>query len=269
MANKIADKTCIITGASSGIGAAAAERLAHEGARLVLAARCFDAIDALAARICSNGGQALAVATDVTDFSSIRAMVRAAKEHFGSVDILINNAGVDAPCPVVFLEEEKVRRMVDVNLTGVILSTRAALPHMLRQKSGHILNIGSIAGLIGLPGGSVYSATKFALNGFSDALRREVRWYGVHVTQLSLGYVATHLIPALASHAEGALNPPRVIGIMQPAQVADQIAALIRHPRFRVVMPWWYRPLVAGAVGFPGVADFIVRWFLPKAQTNR
>lgn len=264
MNNTDQEKVVIITGASSGIGEAAARCLARKGMRVALAARREDRLEDLAAEINAAGGEALPVPTDVCKWESIREMVRTTRERWGKIDVLINNAGLDNPCPVVFLEDEKIRAQVDVNLVGTIECTRAVLPHLLRQRSGHIINISSIAGLIGIPWSSVYSATKFAVNGFSDSLRREVRRHGVRVTVLNLGYVATPLIPSLAKIAEGAPDAQRLPGLMTVDYVAEQIAGIIRRPRSHVIRPWWWWWWVTGERISPDIADLIVHLFLPK-----
>jgi NADP-dependent 3-hydroxy acid dehydrogenase YdfG len=190
----LSGRVAAITGASSGIGEATAETLARAGAAVSLAARRTDRIDALAERINGEGGRALAIETDVADEQQANAFITRTKDELGRLDILVNNAGVMLLGPVVGAPTEEWRRMVEVNLLGLLYCTHAALPIMGAQGSGHIVNISSVAGRFATLGAAVYNMTKFGVNAFSEALRQEVVRANVKVTVIEPGMVATELL---------------------------------------------------------------------------
>ncbi len=200
--SRLDSQVALVTGASSGIGDATARALAAEGARVVLAARRLDRLDALAADIEAAGGEALVVETDVTDRPACERLVSATLDRFGRLDVLVNNAGV---MPLSFVANARVdewEQMVDVNLKGVLYVTAAALPHMTEQKGGHIVNVSSVAGRRVFVGGAVYCATKFAVTAFSEGLRMELGpRYGIRVTCIEPGAVATELPEAIADES--------------------------------------------------------------------
>jgi len=251
-------KIAIITGASSGIGEATAKRLARDGMCVTLAARRSEELERVAQKIQASGGQALAVSTDVRDRAAIQRMVDATLGQWGRVDVLVNNAGAGYSSRVVDLDPDRLRDQIGVNLIGVIECAQAVLPAMLKRKSGHIVNIASIAGLVATPGSSTYAATKFGVVGFSDALRREVQRSGVHVTAFCPGFVATGFSPRLKKIMEGRPDAPRVPGVMKAAYVADRVAEVIRHPRNRVIIPPGWGLLVSIAQTFPWLTDFVL-----------
>jgi NADP-dependent 3-hydroxy acid dehydrogenase YdfG len=186
-------KVIVITGASSGLGQAAARLLSGEGATLVLGARRTERIESLAKELGDRGGKALALATDVTAHEQVKKLVDAAVETFGRVDVMINNAGLMAHSPLERLKISDWDRMIDVNLKGVLYGIAAALPHMKRQKAGHIINVSSVAGHKVGPAGAVYSATKYAVRALSEGLRQEVKPHNIRTTVISPGAVATEL----------------------------------------------------------------------------
>jgi short-subunit dehydrogenase len=258
----------IITGASSGIGAATARRLAQEQVCLTLAARRTDRLQTLAKEVEALGSQALILPTDVTRRPDIDRMVQATLERWGRVDVLLNNAGISFDEPLVDLEPEKLRAEVAVNLVAVIECAQAVLPAMLRQKSGHIINEASIEGLIATPGSSVYCATKFGVFGFSDALRRQLRGSGVHVSAVCPGYTPSEITPRLKAIVDGSPQAVRHPGLMPTAYVAGQIAKLVRHPRRMLVLPRSWGMLVTAAFLFPGLADRLVGSFKAKRSES-
>ena len=251
----------IVTGASSGIGEATALRLAKDGMRVTLAARRADALARVAGQIAAGGGQALAVPTDVRDRAAIQHMLDATLERWGRVDLLINNAGLSYDTLLARFDPDRLRDEVSTNLVGVIECARAVLPPMIAQASGHIINVASIAGLIGLPTGSVYSATKFGVVGFSEALGREVRRKGIYVTAFCPGFVATNFSPDLQAIAEG--KPPAHArpGAMPVQYVAGRIAWLAHHPRRLDIIPPSWRILVVVARAWPWLVDFALARF--------
>ncbi|AGZ45212.1 SDR family NAD(P)-dependent oxidoreductase [Actinoplanes friuliensis] len=233
----------IITGASSGIGRAAALRLGRPGTTLVLAARREAELAKVAAEIEAAGGTAVAVPTDVADPAQITALA----DRAGRVDVLINNAGVGGS-PSVLTDDATVTAMVDVNLLAPIRLMRAVIPGMRAAGSGSIINIGSVAGEIGISG--TYSATKFALRGMNDSVRRELAGTGIGVTLIEPGHIATEL----TAYRKGRMPGPEI--------VVDAIEKAIRRPRRRIVVPFRYRLAMAAASALPQVTD---RSFAGKA----
>lgn len=190
----IEGKAAVVTGASSGIGEATARALAERGAKVALAARRTERIEALKSRLEKVGGEAIAVPTDVTDRAQVGELVRKTHEAFGSVDILINNAGLMPLSLMKNLHEEEWERMVDVNLKGALHCIGAVLPHMMEQGGGHIVNVSSVAGRRVFAGGAVYCGTKFALTAISEGLRAELSPNKrIRVTCIEPGAVATEL----------------------------------------------------------------------------
>ncbi len=204
MSNNIQGKVVVITGASSGLGEATARLLSAEGASVALGARRVDRLRALAKELIGKGGQALTVATDVTDCDAVKTLVDTAVQTFGRIDVMINNAGL---MPQALLERLKIdewNRMIDVNLKGVLYGIAAALPHMKQQKSGHFINVASVAGHRVGPGFAVYAATKHAVRALSEGLRQEVKPYNIRTTVISPGAVATELPNSVTDPDAGA-----------------------------------------------------------------
>jgi NADP-dependent 3-hydroxy acid dehydrogenase YdfG len=222
----LAGRVVLITGAGRGIGRATAAQLLARGARVALGDLSAPTLDG---PLAGHGDRALALALDVTDDASFAAFADEAGRALGPVDVLVNNAGIMPIGP--FLEEPPAatRRQVDVNLHGVITGTRLVLPAMLARGAGHVVNIGSAASLIGLPGEAVYCATKHAVLGFSEAVRTEVRARGVDVTVV---------MPNLAGTDLGAgMSPAKGSKLLTPDEVAAAIVGAIERPRFEVPVP--------------------------------
>jgi len=193
MNNNIAGKIVVITGASSGLGEATARLLSAEGAIVVLGARRVERLKSLADELIAKGGQALAIASDVTDREQVKKLVEAAVQKFGRIDVIINNAGLMPQSLLERLKIDEWDRMIDVNIKGVLYGIAAALPHMKHQKSGQIINVSSVAGHKIRPGATVYAATKHAVRALSEGLRQEVKPYNIRTTIISPGAVATEL----------------------------------------------------------------------------
>lgn len=193
MNNNIKEKVIVITGASSGLGEAAARHLSEQGAIVVLAARRVNRIQSLADELTKNGGKALAISTDVTKYEQVKALVDQAVKTFGRIDVIINNAGLMPHSPLDRLKIDEWNQMIDVNIKGVLYGIAAALPYMQQQKSGHIINVSSVAGHTVRPAGVVYSATKHAVRVISEGLRQEVKDYNLRTTIISPGAVDTEL----------------------------------------------------------------------------
>jgi len=226
-------KVAAITGASSGIGEATALALAAEGCPVALGARRKDRIDALAERIEAGGNRALAIEADVADEESARHFVNAANEQLGGLDILVNNAGVMLLGPVAGADTEEWRRMMEVNGLGLLYCTHAALPIMGEARSGHIVNVSSVAGRSAAMGAGVYNFTKFGVVGFSEALRQECSHANVRVTIIEPGYVETEL----QAHNTNPIVTERIeqmreeIGeVLVSEDIADAIAWAVSRP---------------------------------------
>jgi NADP-dependent 3-hydroxy acid dehydrogenase YdfG len=193
MSNNIKGKIIVITGASSGLGEAAARLLSAEGATVVLGARRVERLKLLADELTTKGGKALALVTDVTKHDDVKKLVDAAVQKFGRIDVIINNAGLMPQSPLERLKVDEWDQMIDVNIKGVLYGIAAALPHMTRQKSGHIINVSSVAGHKVRGGATVYAATKHAVRVLSEGLRMEVKPYNIRTTIISPGAVDTEL----------------------------------------------------------------------------
>jgi NADP-dependent 3-hydroxy acid dehydrogenase YdfG len=193
MAIDLSGRIVAVTGASSGIGEATALACAGAGAAVALAARRAERIEALAERIVADGGRALAVPTDVGEEAQAHAFIERAHAEFGRLDVLVNNAGLMLLGPITNASTEEWRRMIHVNVFGVLYCSHAVLPLMAAQGSGHIVNVSSVAGRIARLGSGVYNLTKFAVGAFSESLRQEAVPLGVRVTLVEPGAVATEL----------------------------------------------------------------------------
>lgn len=189
----IAGKVVVITGASSGLGEATARHLSEHGAVVVLGARRADRLRSLADDLVKRGGKALWRVTDVTEPTQVQALVDLAVETYGRVDVLLNNAGIMPHSPLERRKIEDWSRTIDVNVKGVLHGIAAALPHMQRQNSGHIINVSSVAGHRVGKGSAVYAAAKTAVRVISEGLRQEVKAWNLRTTIISPGAIATEL----------------------------------------------------------------------------
>ena len=230
MTNNITGKVVVVTGASSGLGETTARHLAAKGARLVLAARRLDRLEALVAEIVAAGGQAIAVQTDVTVKADADAMIAAAIKAFGRIDLLVNNAGYMAIAPMSATLTDEWDKMIDINIKGLLYGVAAALPVFEAQGSGQFVNISSIAGRkVFSPGGTVYSGTKFAVSAISEGLRHEVG-SKIRVTVVSPGAVDSELKHG-SSDAQALKNLDDFYQIAIPADaIARAIAYAVEQP---------------------------------------
>jgi NADP-dependent 3-hydroxy acid dehydrogenase YdfG len=224
-------KVVAVTGASSGIGEATARACAAAGAAVALAARRSERIEALAAEINAGPGRAIAVATDVAQEDQARAFIERTASELGRVDVLVNNAGVMLLGPIEGAPTEEWRRMIAVNVFGVLYCTHAALPIMRAQGSGHIVNVSSVAGRFARAGSGVYNLTKFGVGAFSEALRQEAAPLGVRVTLVEPGAVATELVdqnrPEVQQAIRGVLAD---VQSLRAEDIADAILYAISRP---------------------------------------
>ena len=261
MSNKLAKKVILITGASSGFGADTARLFAREGCIVVLAARRLDRLNALADQIRADGGYALVIELDVREQSQIENAIHTVLEKYGRIDILFNNAGFGRLDWLESLDPvEDIDTQIDVNLRGLIQVTRAVLPSMLANRSGTIINMSSVAGLIAAPMYSIYAATKYGVRGFTDALRREVAPFNIHVCGIYPGPANTEFGQHTGSDnpfKENFKTPGWIY--MTSAHVAQRTLALAKHPRRTMLFQWWFRPVIAFDTLFPGVVDWILK----------
>lgn len=188
----IKDKVVLITGASSGLGAVTAKRLAQGGAKLMLGARREDRLQQLVSEIENDGGQAAYKVTDVTDHQQCVALADATIKQYGHIDTLFNNAGLMPLSPLSARKVDEWDRMVDVNIKGLLYAIDGVLNHMLERESGHIINVSSVAGHVAMPAGAVYCGTKFAVRAITESLRQEVKGK-IRCTIISPGATATEL----------------------------------------------------------------------------
>lgn len=223
--SSLVGKVALVTGASSGIGEATAAALADAGAKVAVAARRADRLEALVARIEKAGGTAMHIEADVTNDNDVTAMVAAVVAEWGRFDILVNNAGVMLLSPAAEATLDDWRRMVELNLLALMGVTKAALPH-LKAAKGHIVNVASIAGRLANPGASGYAATKFGVVGFSESLRREVYADKVRVTVIEPGLVRTELGDHITNVASKAGLDQR-LATMEALTAADIAAAIL------------------------------------------
>ena len=242
----------VVTGASAGIGEATAVAFAKRGAKVVLVARRLERLEALASRIEAAGGTALAMKVDVTVPAEVDGLPALVHEVFGRhTDVLVNNAGIPGGGSFQDLTYEQIRRVVEVNVLGVMYGTRAFLPQMLRDGRGHIVNVASLAGRFAAPGAAVYTATKHAVVAFSESANYDAERRGVHVTAVNPGFVATEGFPQSDL-------PPRLV--MPAERVAEAIVKVVREgiaPEFSI--PRWVSPLQAFRVLTPPLYRWGVR----------
>lgn len=239
-----ANKTAIITGASSGIGQATAKELASKGFNIMLAARREERLQELKQEIEQLGGKAQYLVTDVTSAEQMSALAEAALNHFGRIDVLVNNAGL---MPLSFMNKLKISewdQMVDVNIKGVLYGIAAVLPHMEKQKEGHIVNISSVAGHDITPGSAVYSGTKFAVRAITEGLRQEIDpSMKIRVTIVSPGAVATELVNTITDEdiLDGFKNGPEM-KFLEPEDIARAITYAVEQPDYVDVNEILIRP---------------------------
>ena len=239
----LSGKVVAVTGASSGIGEATARACAGAGATLALAARRHDRIEALAAEIENDGGHALAIPADVSDPAEARAFVERAHAELGRLDALVNNAGVMLLGPIVDAPLDEWRAMIDVNVYGVLYCTHAALPIMLEQGGGDIVNVSSVAGRIARAGSGVYNLTKWGIGAFSESLRQEVTERNIRITLVEPGAVDTelreHNRPEIREVIEQTFKDVRSL---DAEDIADAIVYAISRPPHVSVNEMLVRP---------------------------
>lgn len=230
MKNNVDGKVVVITGASSGLGAATARMLCEQGAAVVLGARRLDRLHELVTELEGNGGSAVCAATDVTVASDVQRLVDLAVQTYGRIDVMVNNAGIMPHSPFERCRISDWDQMIDVNIKGVLYGIAAALPHMQRQKSGHFINVSSVAGHKVRPNAAVYAATKHAVLALSEGLRQEVKPFNIRTTVISPGAVDTELVDSIKEpDIAGAVR--KIYEIALPADAfARMVAYAIAQP---------------------------------------
>lgn len=241
----IKDKVAVVTGASSGIGYATALALAKAGAKVAAGARRVDKLESLQKKIQEDNGEILIEKLDVTKKEDCNSFIDIVVNKWNHIDILINNAGI---MPLSFFKNLKINewdQMIDVNLRGVLYCTAAAIPTMINNKSGHIINISSVAGRIIFPAGSVYCATKHAITAFSEGLRQELsQRYNIKVTCIEPGVVATELPNTITDKAlEGFIESVKKMEALQAEDIANAIVYALESPRYVNVNEILLRPM--------------------------
>jgi NAD(P)-dependent dehydrogenase (short-subunit alcohol dehydrogenase family) len=268
MIRKLRGTAAIITGATSGIGRETALEFARAGVRVTVAGRRKERLAELVAEIEAKGGEALAVATDVAEPKQVERLVGKAVKHFGQVDTLVNNAGVGIAARFDELAIEDFRRVMEINFWGAVYACKAAVPVMKKQKSGGvIINVSSILGKRGVPFETAYCASKFALAGFSEALRTEVMADKIDVTTIFPGAIETEIFEASANQT--GLEMPAFIPRFPARSLARIIVQNARFPQPEVVMA-----LDALAINFfnklaPGLMDYAMGLSLPFVEAMK
>ena len=242
----IQDKVVVITGGSSGIGYSTAKALAKKGAKIVAGARRLDKLETLKKEITDDGGEIIICETDVTKKSDCDNLVKQAIDKYGTVDVLINNAGL---MPLSFVKSLKIDewdRMIDVNIKGVMYCTAAVIPTMIEKNSGHIVNIASVAGRIVFPAGSVYCATKHAVTAFSEGLRQELSVRkNIRITSIEPGVVQTELTNTITEKAlEAFIEKGKNMEGLKAEDISNAIIFAIDAPNHVNVNEILVRPTV-------------------------
>ncbi len=266
----IKGKVAIVTGASSGIGEATARQFGREGAKVVLAARRVNKLQALAQEINSmnTGAQTLVVQADLSKLEDIQSLVMQTLEKFKRIDILVNNAGFGRLDWLEKLDPVKdIQAQIDVNVMGVIQTTRQVLPVMMKQRSGSIINMCSMAGLVATPTYTIYAASKHAVHGFSEALRREVKPWGIDVSLIYPGGVVTEFSHHAGINRKTKTSTPKFM-LLTAQQVAEAVVKLARRPRRMWIIPWLWSVTVFMNKFIPGFVDYttINRFTIPERE---
>ncbi len=264
MIRKVKGTTVVITGATSGIGRATALEFTRAGAQVVIAGRRVERLKELAAEIEKQGGKVLAVRTDVAEQTQVEALIAQTLERFGRIDTLVNNAGVALAAKFDEQSLADFRRVMEINFWGAVYACKAAVPLMKRQKSGVIINVSSAFGKRGMPFETAYCASKFALAGFSEALRAEVLSDGIDVSTIFPGAVETEIFEQAANQT--GLELPAFIPKFPARELAKVIVQDARFPQPEIV-------LAADAIGIdlvnkfaPGLLDLALGWTVPFVE---
>ncbi len=240
-----------ITGGARGLGLAMAQAVAAHGARVAIGDLDYELAAAEAAKL---PGGAVGLALDVTDPDSFKRFLDATEERLGPLDVLVNNAGIMVVSPFLEEAESLTRRQIDINLHGVITGMRLALPGMQRRRTGHVVNVASVAGKVGIPGEAVYVATKHAVVGLSEAVRVELRRTGVELSVMMPGLANTELASGMSAG--------RGVKMVEPDEVGTALVEALERPRFDVYVPALLDGLLRFSAILPrGARDAMNRFF--------
>jgi short-subunit dehydrogenase len=266
----IKGKVVIVTGASSGIGEATARAFGREGAKVVLAARRVDKLESLAHEVIrmNSGAETLVVQADLSKLEDIQSLIMQTLEKYGRIDVLVNNAGFGRLDWLENLDPIKdIQAQIDVNVMGVIQTTRQVLPVMIKQRAGSIINMCSMAGLVGTPTYTIYAASKHAVHGFSEALRREVKPWGIDVSLIYPGGVVTEFTQHAGIKRKTHAKTPDFM-LLTAEQVGGAVVKLVRHPRRMWIIPWLWSVTAFMNKFLPGVVDYttINRFTIPERE---
>ena len=253
----------LITGASSGIGAALAREFAREGAHTVLVARRVERIEALAAELTAGGKRAVAVAGDVTKDGDLERAVELAHSEFGRLDTAVANAGILVTGKLLTLTLDDYRKQMETNTFGALRTVMAALP-ALQETRGRIVLIGSLLGMVSVPGGTPYCMSKFAMNGLSDGLSLEMEPFGVSVTQVMSGFVDTEIYDNAPLR-----RPPNKWIALRADQAAVRIVAAVYRRKRCLVLPWPTKMAILLQRYLPWVVHLALRRAFHKAGTAK
>ncbi|MBO5878187.1 MAG: SDR family oxidoreductase [Alistipes sp.] len=269
MKNNLNNKTVIITGASSGIGAAMAREYAKMGARVVLGARQADKLEAICQEIEAAGGKAVWCACDVSKAEDCQQLIQTAVDNFGGIDVLICNAGISMRALFDDLDLSVLHRLMDVNFWGTVYCTKYALPY-LQQSKGSLVGISSVAGIHGLPGRTGYSASKFAMTGFLETIRVENLKKGLHVMVACPGFTASNVrFAALTADGSQQGSTPREEGkMMSPEEVAHIVARDIARRKRLCLMEAEGRATHFVKKFAPAFVDKIFYWVMSKEPNS-
>src|SRR5215210_2914864 len=263
-------KVVIVTGASSGIGEATARQFGREGAKVVLAARRVDRLQSLAQEIAALGTRAetLVVQVDISKLEDIQSLITQTLDKYGRIDVLVNNAGFGRLDWLEKLDPLKdIQSQFDVNVLGVIQTTRLTLPVMMKQRSGHIINMCSMAGLVATPTYTIYAACKHAVHGFSEALRREVKPWNIDVSMIYPGGVTTEFGAHAGIKRKTNATTPRFL-LLTAEDVGRAVMQLVRRPRAVWILPWLWSFTVLLNRNLNGFVDYttIHRFTIPERE---
>jgi short-subunit dehydrogenase len=261
------NKVAVVTGASSGIGAATSMRLAREGMHVVLVARRLDRLEELAGGICRSGGQAYPLTADLTNESERSHLFREIADRFGPVDLLVNNAGLGWYGYGSEMPWKTAWQILQVNIEAVVQLTLEFLRSMRNRNAGHIINVGSISGSLPSQGVAIYGATKSFLDNFTTALYRELTGTHVHVSVVRAGPVRTEFGEVAESLENGGHIPTGRIGVTAD-YVASRIWNLLLHPRRVIYVPGWLRVVPWTELSFGWIMDRLGPLLLKKNNSG-
>ena len=277
LSRSIKGKTALVTGASRGLGVHLARALAARGMKLAIAARSADALEHVKAELGSYGVAVQCIPIDISDRQALPALVDQVIDELGSIDVLVNNAGLDQCAVYSEFSPDDIAQVIDVNLTAPILLTRLVLPHMLARATGHVVNIASVAGLVGVAYNETYAATKHALVGFTRSLAATAEGEGwpIGFSCILPGFIADAGMYKAMQHHTGE-NAPILSGTSSPQKVAEEMVKAIEHDRLEVVVSTRpFRLLAVLLLWFPSATKWALRvtgsigWFQAVARAKR